>query len=247
MSVVHLEFVPHVALQPYIDKYWVVKAQHLKPYSYVKIPNGCTDILISLGADFQTDKTGLKLKNECVYFAGLKTKPVKVTRCAEMHIIGIALKAGAVHQFYKFDELSPFTNQIVQQTSNFVPDFHNLLGANMKDQLDQFFLRKLRVGAAEHLMLIDLIKSCRGQLKVNELAKSALKSERQMERIFKSRIGVGPKAFIELVRFQHAYEALNQNAQKRSLLEIAVDHGYYDHAHLSNSIKKYTGKAPSLL
>lgn len=245
MSLVHQEFIPHIALQPYIEKYWMVKARQLTPYSYTKTPNGCTDILISLGTDFQTDKEGLKLKNECVYLAGLKTKSVKVTRCADMHIVGIALKAGAVYQFYELEELSLFTNEIVQQPANFVPDFSSLTGMEIKEHLDQFFLKKLRKIDTEHLRIVDLVKSTRGHLKVNELAKKVLKSERQIERMFKSRIGIGPKAFIDLVRFQHAYEAINRNAKERSLLEIAVDHGYYDHAHLSNAIKKYTGKAPT--
>jgi hypothetical protein len=30
-------------------------------------------------------------------------------------------------------------------------------------------------------------------------------------------------------------------------LNIAIEHGYYDHAHLTNDVKRYTGMPPSAL
>lgn len=70
---------------------------------------------------------------------------------------------------------------------------------------------------------------------------------RQLERCFKKHIGITPKEFANIIRFQFAFSKIKHNEQRKSLLDIAFDTGYYDHAHLSNAIKRYTGLAPSQL
>ena len=42
-------------------------------------------------------------------------------------------------------------------------------------------------------------------------------------------------------------EQIKERGADSSLLEIAFETGYYDHAHLANAIKKYTGLQPSQL
>ncbi|QNL48721.1 AraC family transcriptional regulator [Olivibacter sp. SDN3] len=42
-----------------------------------------------------------------------------------------------------------------------------------------------------------------------------------------------------------ALSKIKRNKGQKNLLDIAFDCGYYDHAHLSNEIKRYTGLAPS--
>ncbi|TWV97499.1 helix-turn-helix domain-containing protein [Chitinophaga pinensis] len=63
---------------------------------------------------------------------------------------------------------------------------------------------------------------------------------RQLERNFQRHIGVSPKEFTNIVRFRCALSQIKHNKQEGSLLSIALDCGYYDHAHLTNEIKRYT-------
>jgi len=68
---------------------------------------------------------------------------------------------------------------------------------------------------------------------------------RQLERIFIRHMGIGPKAFINFVRYQFALQNIRQNYPDQSLVDLSFDCGYYDHAHLANEIKKYSGISPS--
>jgi AraC-like DNA-binding protein len=95
--------------------------------------------------------------------------------------------------------------------------------------------------------VIDIINHYKGQITVDTLAKNSFTSVRQLERNFKQHIGTGPKEFINFVRYETAIRYIRRYAATRSLQDIAYDTGYYDHAHLTNEIKRYTGLAPSQL
>jgi AraC-like DNA-binding protein len=98
---------------------------------------------------------------------------------------------------------------------------------------------------------------------VEELSRNFHVGNRTMERIFKENVGIPPKEFIKIVRFQEVLRRLRQirppdvsnggmqdgspGVSEESLLRIAFELGYYDHAHLTNEFKKYAGIRPSEL
>lgn len=47
--------------------------------------------------------------------------------------------------------------------------------------------------------------------------------------------------------FQAALKKLKNKSYNESFLDLAYEVGYYDHAHLTNEIKKFTGLTPSQL
>lgn len=95
------------------------------------------------------------------------------------------------------------------------------------------------------LSIISCIYQRHGQVSVDAVAKEFFITHRQLERGFKQYVGIAPKTFINLVRCFHAMAMIRQHSGSKSLLDIALDCGYYDHAHLTNEIKKYTGLTPS--
>jgi transcriptional regulator GlxA family with amidase domain len=68
-----------------------------------------------------------------------------------------------------------------------------------------------------------------------------------LERNFKKLIGLSPKEYSSIIRFQHALSLIKDSKQDLSLLDIAFECGYYDHSHLSLEIKRNTGLLPSSL
>ena len=49
------------------------------------------------------------------------------------------------------------------------------------------------------------------------------------------------------VRYQTTFREIKNNTSQKSLLQIAFECGYYDHSHLTNEMKRYTGVAPAQL
>ncbi|APR83007.1 Transcriptional regulator, AraC family protein [Minicystis rosea] len=83
-------------------------------------------------------------------------------------------------------------------------------------------------------------------LRVEPLARTLGVSTRQLRRSFDDVVGIGPKAFARVVRFQRAVEAAERGAAP-DWGAIALAVGYCDQAHLVNDFRALSGVTPSAL
>ena len=79
---------------------------------------------------------------------------------------------------------------------------------------------------------------------VDALAKYACQSTRNFERHFKERMGVSPKYFLKVMRFENAFRMKNKNPHW-DWLSIALSCGYYDYQHLARDYRDLTGLTPN--
>jgi len=149
-------------------------------------------------------------------------------------------------QFYNNLPLAEITERTVELEKKLAPDTSKMKDLSLTE-LNAFFLKRLSPPKQDISGIVKFIKASRGQNTVDALAKKNHTTPRQLERSFHKYIGITPKEFINITRFQHAFADIILNKKTKSLLDIAIEHGYYDHAHLSNEIKRYTGLPPSLL
>jgi AraC-like DNA-binding protein len=68
-------------------------------------------------------------------------------------------------------------------------------------------------------------------------------SERHLRRVFHEVVGLSPKAFFKLLRFERALKAAKDGGDS-SWSDIAVGAGYYDQAHLIADFRSITGATP---
>lgn len=93
-----------------------------------------------------------------------------------------------------------------------------------------------RVGRAVAGLLSD------PSLTVNELAESVCLSKKQFERIFSQEVGMFPKEYSRIVRFQRALYLIQSG--ESDYAGIAADCGYSDQSHLIREFKKMSGLTP---
>ena len=79
---------------------------------------------------------------------------------------------------------------------------------------------------------------------VDVLAKKSYQSPRHLERNFKERMGISPKYFLKVLRFENAFRMKNKNPQL-DWLSIAIHCGYYDYQHLARDYKDLTELTPN--
>jgi AraC-like DNA-binding protein len=81
---------------------------------------------------------------------------------------------------------------------------------------------------------------------VNIVATDLGVSERHLRRVFREAVGVSPKEFARLVRFNRALRAAHED-DGESWASIAVAAGYYDQAHLIGEFHSISGVTPRAL
>lgn len=80
---------------------------------------------------------------------------------------------------------------------------------------------------------------------VSSLADGACLCKKQFERVFRSTIGMNPKEYSRIVRFQKVLWILQRGANNYA--RIAVDCGYADQSHLIRDFKVLSGFTPQSL
>jgi AraC-like DNA-binding protein len=69
-------------------------------------------------------------------------------------------------------------------------------------------------------------------------------SARRFIELFRREVGVSPKTFCRIVRFQGALQRIAV-ASSPNFVRLALDCGYYDQAHLIHDFKDFTGLTPT--
>lgn len=133
----------------------------------------------------------------------------------------------------------------------FISQVHQRLGEceSFEEQvalIDELLLQRARasrdhdgISAAAHRMLVG-----GGRVAIAALADRAGLSVRQFERKFIERVGMRPKLFARIARFE---AALNGKARfaARSWTDVAHQCGYYDQMHMVHDFGEFTGGTPT--
>lgn len=207
------------------------------------LPDGCVNLLVNLGEDIVSTGFEKKIKHGEIYIVGPMMKTDIQTMQHEVQLFGIRFKPGAFSYFYKFDSLDQVANQFQEFPRHDFPDLKKTMNY-FTAYFDRFYLERLSPPKHTILNCISDISQHIGSLSIEALAKKHFMSERQLERQFKQQVGLPPKKFADLERFQKAFSMLHTRP-KQSMEEIAWNCGYYDHAHMTNDFKRFTGQPPT--
>ena len=266
------EYTPSDHLSDYIDAYWVRKADRAggrRVYA-----DGCADLIANTGHSIVYFNPTACLDQSIafhpghIYLGGTMTAYGVVFNEAGGELTGIRFKPGGFFALY---------GTSMEETVDRVVEFPDpALFALMEkgEGLDTYFLAKAASKPRHDFVAIyQSIYQRKGQISVDDLSKYFHVGNRTMERIFKENVGISPKEFIKIVRFQEVLRSLRQMRapavppevrptgaatemrprtaapapSEESLLRLAFDLGYYDHAHLTNEFKRYAGIRPSEL
>ena len=88
------------------------------------------------------------------------------------------------------------------------------------------------------------VRTDSGAVRVAGLARILGLGERQLERLFDERVGVGPKSLARIARIQGLLRRLGPRTQWSSL---AAEMGWSDQAHLVRDLRDLAGLTPSEL
>jgi AraC-like DNA-binding protein len=113
--------------------------------------------------------------------------------------------------------------------------------------LEQCLLERLRAPDCLHPAVVYMageLDICDGPQRVQAVTGKIGMSHRRVAQLFHEQVGVSPKTFHRVRRFQHLLLRL-RGVQQVDWANLAVECGYYDQAHLSHDFRQIAGMTPS--
>lgn len=90
---------------------------------------------------------------------------------------------------------------------------------------------------------LDVLIRTHGRAKVRDIARAVDLSPRRFIEVFTAEVGLTPKLFGRVQRFQHAF-ASSRNTAKVNWAQLALDVGYFDQSHLIHEFVEFSGLTP---
>ena len=88
------------------------------------------------------------------------------------------------------------------------------------------------------------IMRSRGMVRVEQLAGKINLSSRQLEREFRARAGLSPKALARIIRFQNLLRLVGES-NLREWATLALAGGYADQSHMVREFRDFSGQSPT--
>jgi AraC-like DNA-binding protein len=113
------------------------------------------------------------------------------------------------------------------------------------DLLDEWFGgREVPALSPEVVWLRRQLVASQGTARVEPLMDETGWSRRHLTEHFRRQLGISPKAYARLLRFQHAGALLLERRAGGTLADVAMEAGYYDQSHLSRDFAALAGMTP---
>lgn len=240
------EIKPCGELAPFIHSYWELKGGELDRQWERNFPDGCAGLAMNLGDTCLTDNGSVAMAFGKTYAVGAMTSFKDSFIDSTTHLLGVCFKPGTFSNFYNYAPQNELTNSTVEFERRHSFNVDKILDSP-SNYLDQFFSDRMEAKSSLLQPVLNEIHLANGQISIYELSMRHFTTVRQLERHFKKHIGLSPKEYSNIIRFQNALGMIKNSDADRSLLDIAFECGYYDHSHLANEIKRHTGLSPSLL
>lgn len=237
---------PYKELEPYIHFYWELKGNEAERQWERVFPDGCAGIVINLGDTCLTDNGSTLMEFGKTYVVGAMTSFKDSFIDSDTHLIGVCLKPATFANFYKYTSQNELTNDTVEFEKSNSFNLDKII-ENPFNYFDHFYSERIITKSNQLQKVIDDIHLTNGQMSIYKLSRRHFITTRQLERNFKKFIGLTPKEYSNIIRFQNALNIIKNSSENRSLLDIAFECGYYDHSHLNNEFKRNTGLSPSQL
>jgi len=112
--------------------------------------------------------------------------------------------------------------------------------------IEAFLIKRLTAAAGTNKLHVAIayILQRKGNVSISKLGIPALLNLRQLERMFRTEVGMSPKSFARVARFQTALDARLANPAA-TWLEIAHHVGYYDQMHMIHDFERLGRNTPT--
>ena len=252
---IYLERIPAAPLNQSIRSLWYAQAGDVAHRRERVLPTGCTQVILNLARDFLLDcpegQCDRRMPPALVIGARSVYEIVDSSDMADL--IGIVFTPGGLVPFAS-DAAHYFSNQTVALESIWSNDTQWL-----RDRLREIDSPRARLQCLEQFLAARFTSRIERWKRppqiqfalryfahnpsiasVGATARQIGWSERRFSQVFREEVGLAPKVWCRIQRFQRAVRQLHAGADIR-WAELALDCGYYDQSHFANEFRAFSG------
>jgi AraC-like DNA-binding protein len=221
------------------------------------LPNGDTEILIDFhdSPQFIYDNDSLKEIQAChhVWASGVRTEPITIPSGDGAAMIVISFKKGMAAPFFPFP-MNEMADSVVDADLVWGSGFGILRERLIEEKnvdkrfvlLEEFLLEhcaaRLEINPCVEFAIAEMTNRP-DQISIARMNRQIGYSQKHFTEMFKRNVGVTPKAYLKIMRFQKAVRTID-SAGNIEWDMIAQECGFYDQAHFINDFKHFSGFTP---
>lgn len=247
-------------LRSLVDRFWALEtAADDPPIPSPVLPDGHVEVMVHVGAPFAEVRADGRphVQSRVLYGAQvmeavrLVTSPSGLVVGARLHpwagasLTGVPQHelTGGIHDFAAIDRCA--ATRLTRHLDG-RHDLHEALAA-FEGLLAAVFAQ--RIAKASDTLPATIIaatmeaKRTGGLVRVETMAGAVGLSTRQLERQFAEHVGLSPKRFLRVLRFQQVMSSLRHEGPS-GWTDLAARLGFYDQAHFINDFRSFTGESP---
>lgn len=237
-------YVPKKPLSEFVGVFWYWRG-HAVPYSKERIlPMGTVELVINLGSG-RTSEAGI---------SGPQSRSFIIERTAQDELLGIHFNLGGAFPFLGFPcgDLHNLNITLAdlwgeRKAGELLSLLHDAATAEMKFQVLEKWLMLVATRPLKHHPGVSLalkeVQRDPSLLKSAQMAERVGVSQRRFIQIFRDEVGLTPKLFCRLQRFQEVIKTIGAG-DTVDWLDIALSCGYFDQAHFIHEFQEFSSLTP---
>jgi AraC-like DNA-binding protein len=241
------------ALLPFVDCLWYVDEPDLEPGRELVMPGGAMQLLVNLGEDELRTYSGEQVQQRVAGAAiqGSYAGAVEIDNAQQRAIVGVAFRPGGAFPF------TPIPPSAAADSLVALTDVWGRDGAVLRDRLLSARSPAAMLATLEAVLLARAVHPLepdpatvyalaafeRGRT-VSAVAERIGVTPRHFGRRFRDRVGLAPKRFTRIRRFQRLIASLRAE-RSADWASLAVQFGYHDQAHLIHDFRALSGLSPT--
>lgn len=245
-------FAPSEHLKDLVKEYWIFENEDPSKHTQKIIPDGFSEIIIHYGDPYLINLNGRWEMQSSLLFSSQISKFFFLENTGSSGMIGIKLHPSAFYKLFlkdltsSVDHVFPLEEIVGKDISILREIVTSSKSIAAKVKLAESWIEQ-HLSSLKTQEKIDTCLKCifisHGMIEIEELAETVQLGTRQLERLFKKVIGLPPKRYCRIIRFNYIFEVMKE--QKDSWVRTALQSGFFDQSHFIKNFKEFTGEEPS--
>lgn len=250
---------PGPPLDAFVESVWLCRSPK-RPRSLERVlPTGSAQLIVNLAEDetrlYQTTPRGVAARVlPGSILSGIRTRCQIIDTAEQTHVAGVVFRPGGTQAFMRLpaSELSNLDVPVEEL-------WGNEASSSLREQLLSAVSPTAALAALEKWLLaawlqrvchpavsfaLDAFRSSPSVGKISEVTGVISLSPRRFIERFETEVGLTPKRYCRLLRFQMAV-ARAHSAAHLDWAQLALDCGYFDQAHFIHEFRGFSGTTPS--